>query len=127
MMPIMKNQRRTEKPSVTWIRQNTLRIWDKWKEEDCPGTWPDYLADELAIDLEDEVNGDPLDARLRKHPHGRTMINEERDKIRTYLQTALQHMERAEIEGDDEKLLGVVKTIEHLANELRIHAEEHGL
>lgn len=55
------------------------------------------------------------------------MINEERDSLRGYIKTALTVMVQAEMEDDDEGLLSSARNIEHLAQQLREHAEEHGL
>ena len=38
-------------PSGQWIRENALWVWDQWKAEDCPGTWPDYLASALEKEM----------------------------------------------------------------------------
>ena len=99
-----------EKPSVTWIRQNVELIWEKWIDEKCPGTWPDYLADALQH------------AQL-----GDKMINNKRETLRGYIRTQLLIMTQAEMEDEDERLLAVAKNIEHLARELREHAELNGL
>jgi hypothetical protein len=30
--------------TATWLRVKLLDLYDEWKAEGCPGTWPEYVA-----------------------------------------------------------------------------------
>jgi len=50
-----------------------------------------------------------------------------RAQLRHYILKALDNMSEAEDRNDDTGMLDAARNIEHLARELRGHAEEHGL
>lgn len=32
---------------ASFVRRHALTVWDEWKAEGCPGTWPEYLGDAI--------------------------------------------------------------------------------